>query len=602
MELIDFYSKRVDQFQKSSNKYHRLANLLSIARLLLFIVIPFAFVLLFNISLWLSIIVTIILLALFGLSIKRHFNYQQEEKVSDFISRINQNEIKSVRGELKDFYGGTEFKPKDHKYASDLDVFGESSLFALVNRSTTWPGQKKVSEWLLNQTDIETVFNRQKAIKELSDLIDFRQKLQSFVIKTPDLGSNPTSILEWINEPNLIKKPHQLTLLISLFSLFSLSGIVLAIAGYGFGLLTLSLICNIFIGFKLIKEVNKTHEKLSRAGNYLKMYSKIIGFIKEHKFQSKLLSDYSDCFFKGEHSANYSIKRLAKILDRFDLRLNAMIGIPLNFLFFWDLWQLLSLERWKNKHGNDIPKWFDTLGEFEAISSFANLAFNNKNWAYPVIVKNDFVFNAKDLGHPLISQNKRVSNVMNFTGSGKMLLITGSNMSGKSTFLRTIGINMILAGAGSPVCASNCEVSLRTPFTSMRIADSLEENISTFYAELKRISEVIQSVDNKESVILLLDEVLRGTNSNDRHKGALALLRQLVNTGAVGVMATHDLELADQELISKGMIEPFFFDVQVNGDELFFDYKLHKGKCTTLNASILMKKMGIRLDYFDKIK
>jgi len=249
-----------------------------------------------------------------------------------------------------------------------------------------------------------------------------------------------------------------------------------------------------------------------------------------------------------------------------------------------------------------MADWIDTLGEFEAIASFSNLAFNNIEWAFPKVMMGEFVFRAKGLGHPLISADKRVLNDLELSGSGLIMLITGSNMSGKSTFLRTIGINMILAGAGSPVCSTNCEVSLRTPFTSMRIADSLEENISTFYAELKRISDVIRAVDNGEPVIVLLDEVLRGTNSNDRHKGALALLRQLVNTGAVGVMATHDLELADPDLIAKAKVKPFFFDVQVDGDELFFDYKLHDGKCSTLNASILMRKMGIRLDYFNSSK
>lgn len=599
MDLKDFYSQRISSFKSKSRECNRYANLLSFLRLIIFIIIPFSFIGLYNISLLLSILVLVALLFTFGWTIKRHYFFQKEAQVYEYLSTLNRDEIRAVEGDLKGFYDGAEFKPKNHCYASDLDIFGEASLYSLVNRATTWPGRKKVSEWLLEQTDVETINKRQNAVRELQDLVDFRQKLQSFCVKVPELGTNPNSLLQWIKETGLIDNPLKLIITISFFSLLSVAGIVMAILGKGFGLLVLSIIGNIFIGFRYKKNLDNTHEKLSKAGTYLKMYSEIIGFINIQNFKSPLLSEYIQCFSKGESSAKSAIKQLAKILDRFDLRYNLMVGVPLNLLFTWDIWQLLSLEKWKHKHKDDIKGWFDALGEFEAISSFANLSFNNKDWTFPVINPKDFVFKAKDLGHPLIPISKRVYNDLNFSGFGNMLLVTGSNMSGKSTFLRTVGINMVLAGAGSSVCSSDCEIMIRTPFTSMRIADSLEENISTFYAELKRISEIIEAVDRSEPVILFLDEVLRGTNSNDRHKGALALLKQLINTGAVGIMATHDLELADQGLISKGQIKPFFFDVQVDGSELFFDYKLHEGKCTTLNASILMKKMGIRFDYLD---
>ncbi len=598
MDLIDFYNQRVDLFKKKSSNYHRFANALSIFRLLLFVIIPVSFILLYNVSIWLSILVGLFFLIVFCVSVKRHFYYQQEEVVSEYISKINLNEIKSIKGDLKEFYGGSEFKPQNHMYASDLDIFGETSLYSMVNRSSTWAGRQKVAEWLLKQADVDTIIKRQNAIKELREQVDFRQNLKSFSVKTPDLVANPTPLLEWFQESCQVKKPLKLILVLTFFMILSVSGIVAAIIGKGYGLLVISIVCNMVVGFRLNKVVVQTHEKLSRAGTYLKMYSKIIDFIKVRSFDSKLLNEYHRCFFDGEYSANIGIKRLSKILDRFDLRLNVMIGVPLNIFFFWDIWQLLCLEQWKKNHGNGIAMWIDTLGEFEAILSFANLSFNNKDWAFPKIVQDETVYNAKNLGHPLIPTGKRVTNDIEFSGSGKMVLITGSNMSGKSTFLRTLGVNMILARAGAPVCSTKCEITLRTPFTSMRVADSLEENISTFSAELKRISDIIKAVETGEPVILLLDEVLRGTNSNDRHKGALAMLRQLVNAGAFGVMATHDLELADRELIASEQIYPFFFDVQVDGDELYFDYKLHKGECRTLNASILMRKMGIDLDRY----
>jgi ABC-type multidrug transport system fused ATPase/permease subunit len=599
MDLIDFYKQRSDIFENEQKTYRRKASILSFLRLAIFLLIPIQIVFFWSISIFLAVSIALILLLFFGLSIKRHILFVQEEKVSDFISNINQNELKSIARDLKGFYGGADFKPKEHKYASDLDILGESSLYSLVNRASTWPGRIKVAEWLLYQSDLSTVTKRQEAISELSDRVDFRQKLQSFFVKTPELGTDPASILEWIRSQNLVIKPLRTIILIASLSLISLIGVALVVFGKGYALLTISLVVNLTVGVWYSRTVNQTHEKLSRSSNYLKMYSEIIGFIEGQKFESNLLNEYSKSFFQGEKSANHSIKRLSKILERFDVRLNAMIGGPLNLFFFWDIWQLIGLEKWKLKHGNDIGEWFNALGEFEAISSFANLAFNNKDWAFPKINDSDFVFNAKNLGHPLIFENKRISNDFSLSGQGKMILVTGSNMSGKSTFLRTLGVNIVLAGLGAPVCASACEISLRTPYTSMRIADSLEENISTFYAELKRISEIIRSVDKGEPVFLLLDEVLRGTNSNDRHKGALVLLKQLINNKAIGVIATHDLELADQELISKGMLMPYYFDVQVEKEELFFDYKIHQGQCKTLNASILMKKMGINLDLFD---
>lgn len=598
MDLKEFYFQREERFQKESKAFRRKVTLFSVVRLVHFLLIPLLFVLLMDVSVWLSIFVALVLGVLFGFSIRQHISYQLEEKVCDYISQLNRNEIKSVEGNLKGFDGGLEFKPKDHKYASDLDVFGESSLFALINRTSTWPGRRKLADWLLDLALVDVVINRQEAVKELTDRVDFRQKLQSFRIRTADLGNNPASVLEWIQSENLIANPTKVLLLILVFSVISFAGIALAAMGKGYGLLTISVVCNLLIGLRYGGLIKVVHEKLSRASSYLDLYSLIIGHIKTQTFESKLLIEYYHCFFNGDHSASHSIKRFSKILERFDLRLNVMLSIPLNLFFFWDIWQLISLERWKVKHGKDISLWFETLGEFEAISSLANLAFNNKEWIFPKINQTAFLYNAKDLGHPLISKGKRVCNDLSFVGSGAMLLVTGSNMSGKSTFLRTLGINMVLAGAGSPVCASSCELALRTPFTSMRVADSLEENISTFYAELKRISDIIKSVNNGEQVILLLDEVLRGTNSNDRHKGALALLRQLVASESVGVMATHDLELADPSLITDGRLLPFFFDVQVDGDELYFDYKLHKGKCTTLNASILMRKMGIDIDFY----
>jgi DNA mismatch repair ATPase MutS len=235
------------------------------------------------------------------------------------------------------------------------------------------------------------------------------------------------------------------------------------------------------------------------------------------------------------------------------------------------------------------------MAEFEALASLANMAFNNPGWVYPQVTEDYFVFRAEDMGHPLIPANRRINNSFATEGAEKAIIVTGSNMSGKSTFLRTCGVNAVLAFAGAPVCASAFTISLVRLHSSMRISDSLEENISSFYAELRRLRAIISGAESDPKVFLLLDEILRGTNSDDRYTGSVALIKQLTGYGAVAMVATHDLRLAGMEQELPQAIENYHFDVKVNDEELFFDYLLTPGICSSFNASLLMKKMGIKV-------
>jgi DNA mismatch repair ATPase MutS len=223
------------------------------------------------------------------------------------------------------------------------------------------------------------------------------------------------------------------------------------------------------------------------------------------------------------------------------------------------------------------------------------MAFNNPGWTTPAVVPDYFMFKAENSGHPLIPESRRISNTLEIPGDGRTVLVTGSNMSGKSTFLRTCGVNCVLAFAGAPVCASSLSLSHVRIHSSMRISDSLEENISSFYAELRRLRSVITEAGKDSWVFLLLDEILRGTNSDDRFTGSVALIKQLTGYGAVTMVATHDLRLAGLSNDIPGKIDNYHFDVKISGEELFFDYKLTPGVCTSFNASLLMKKMGINL-------
>jgi DNA mismatch repair ATPase MutS len=280
--------------------------------------------------------------------------------------------------------------------------------------------------------------------------------------------------------------------------------------------------------------------------------------------------------------------------------LNPLVFLPLNTFSFWDLQQVLSLEKWKKENKEHIDDWFHSLAEIESLSSLANLSFNNPDWTFPGISQDHGTFMANSLGHPLIPKEKLVTNSFSTESSNGLNLITGSNMAGKSTFLRSVGVNVVLAMMGSAVYAKSFTVSNMKVISSMRVSDNLEENTSTFYAELKKLKEVIEAVYQNEKVFLLLDEILRGTNSADRHAGSKALIKQLIQHNAVGLIATHDLELAKlaDDPIAIGFpskLHNYHFDVQVTGDELYFDYKLKRGICTSMNASLLMKKIGIEL-------
>jgi DNA mismatch repair ATPase MutS len=283
-------------------------------------------------------------------------------------------------------------------------------------------------------------------------------------------------------------------------------------------------------------------------------------------------------------------------LKRFDLRLNPLVFFPVNILFLWDLQTVFQLESWKNQFGTRVAGWFTALGETEAINSLAILHYNHIDWSFPELdTENKGMLTVKDLGHPLIPASVCVHNDFSSDGPGQITLITGSNMAGKSTFLRSVGVNMVLAMMGSPVCAPMMKLSPQRVVSSMRVTDNLEESTSTFYAELKRLKLIIEYCNRHENVFLLLDEILRGTNSIDRHTGSVALLRQLLKQDASGILATHDLELTQLASEFPGHMHNFHFDVAVKKDELYFDYSLKEGVCQSMNATILMKKIGIEL-------
>jgi DNA mismatch repair ATPase MutS len=371
----------------------------------------------------------------------------------------------------------------------------------------------------------------------------------------------------------------------------------------------------IFLGFLLsqmlinkpfLKHVSHIYSLTSRSGKILKAYSRIIAEIEKENYTAEQLTHLKKQLSVNDKNASVCIGKLSALLTYFDAR-NGSLHALINNMVLWDLHCLYRLEKWLKKTGPYVPQWFDVIGEFESLSGFANLQFNNPDWTMPEIIhEGRFQMEALEMGHPLIPRKERVCSDMEINkgdkGNGNMAIVTGPNMAGKSTFLRTIGVNIVLAFAGSPVCASRLKISPLNLFSSMQTSDSLDKHLSLFYAELQRLKMILDGISREETVFFLVDEMLKGTNATDRQKGAIAMLKQLMRNRANGIVATHDLKLTELEKpeewenYPKGInISNYHFDGYIEGDKLLFDYKLKKGICESFNALVLMRKMGIEL-------
>lgn len=540
--------------------------------------------------------VTALFIGLFLYILAKHLNNNDAIENLRRLIQISETEIEVLNHHFTHLPDGEEYKPENHEYANDLDIFGRASLYQYINRCTSEQGRKMFAGWLLNPATTENILARQEAVKEFSQQIEWRQQLQSYGIAHSITIATENKIESWIAEPsNFINKPHwkilRFVLPLISFTLLALHLADILPSNLFYPLITLMLVISLGIS----KLVTPEYAKLNKIAPQLETLSDSVAWIEKANFKSDLLFQLKNKYVDRSVRSSHIIKNLKSILDRTDIRLNPLVFLPLNAFVFWDLQQILILENWKKENKHHIDDWFHSLAEIESLSSLGNLSFNHPQWIFPNISKEDGAVAATSLGHPLIPEDKLVSNSFSTETSGGLNLITGSNMAGKSTFLRSIGVNIVLAMMGSKVCAESFTVSNMRVISSMRVSDNLEENTSTFYAELKKLKDVIEAVYRNEKVFLLLDEILRGTNSADRHTGSKALIKQLIQHNAAGLIATHDLELAKLVDEFPTKLHNYHFDVQVAGDELYFDYKLKRGICRSMNASLLMKKIGIEL-------
>lgn len=510
---------------------------------------------------------------------------------------INKTELGVIAHQFSHLPDGKHLLPEHHPCAADLDLFGKASIYQYINRTETEQGHRYLADQLLYPSlDTSEVILKQEAVKELTAQATWRQQLQAHLIAEKITISTQEKISKWLAEHNrfadsLYWKTLRILLPTASFTFLALHLTGLFTASLFYPLIGLMLIISLLIS----RLVMPAWSALTKISPQLESLANSASLIEQTTFTSVRLVQFTHDFKAGQLPASAAIKKLRRILDMLDVRLNPLVFLPLNTFLFWDLQQVFALEKWKTVHQHDPDNWFSSLAGLESLSSLAALSFNHPGWVYPEFSKDAGVYEVRAIGHPLIHKEKSVTNEFATRGAGVINIITGSNMAGKSTFLRSAGCNLVLAMAGSPVCATFMRVSPMQVMSSMRISDNLEESTSTFYAELKKLKDIIEAVKERKRVFLLLDEILRGTNSADRHTGSKALIKQLVENHASGIVATHDIELTRLAEKYPDRIINYHFDVQVAGEELYFDYTLKSGICQSMNASVLMKKIGIDL-------
>ncbi len=587
-EQVQHYSQQLSQIKKN---IRQVASL----RISTFLITVLAIYLTAG-KTWIAVLLVAIAgFSLFGFFVFRHIRLFKQRKWTEKLLQINEGELRLLKRDTSHQPEDFEFLDASHPFTADLDIFGKRSLFQLLDRSATHAGRNSLAFTLLHPPmQKELIITRQKAIAELSGMSHWRQEFQALGKQEEKEKNSVEYLLRWAETRDTVFNKPIFKILLVITPLLGLGVVGLS----SFGLLPYSsflafLILPFLVLGLRIDKINKAYDLLSKKTSLLEQYATLFEKATEKNFRSDIMQQIVKTLAEGEASAFGAVKKLSVISKAFDYRLNILIGIPLNIFFLWDILQSIRLEKWKNLYGDRLPLWFDALAQMEELCSLAGFAFQHPEAVFPEIVTEGFRVKGENLKHPFIDPAVCVGNPVDIADWSRFHVITGANMAGKSTYLRTIGINYVLAMIGAPVLADSFVFTPVQLFTGIKTSDSLQEGESYFFAELKRLKEIIVRLENGEKLFVILDEILRGTNSKDKQKGSKALLRQFVRLGASGLIATHDLTLGElaadfpKDVINKR------FEVEIEHDQLQFDYLLKEGVSQNLNATFLMKKMDI---------
>ncbi|MBC7846199.1 MAG: DNA mismatch repair protein [Flavobacterium sp.] len=589
---MDLYQNKVAQYTEALEKINTKYNTISILRLLsVFACLFFLFYYIktsqmgYVVSAFLSFVCFVFLMRI-------HSSLSFQKQLTSALLKINQNEISYLKREKIPFENGVEFNDFHHPYAYDLDIFGEHSLFQNLNRTATFIGKKTLANQLLTLNDNEAILENQEAINELKTKIDWRQEFLALASISQDSKIAYDSLLHW----NRIKKTPLSKVLLTLSYVMPALFLGLLIAYFITDkIVLLAYLSYVFIANTMvlgiaIKRIKAEIAQAENIDNIIKQYSLLVQQIETETFQSKKLNDLQQQLFFKNAKASQHLKALSELFSSMDTVGNLVVATLFNGTFLYHIHVLKALLKWKENYSTELEGWMDVIGAFEMLNSLANLAHNNPDFVFPEI-NSEYKIGFSDLGHPLLNPVSRVGNDTHFYPQS-FVILTGSNMSGKSTFLRSLGINMVLGGIGSVVCASKASVHPLPVLVSMRLSDSLSDSESYFFAEIKRLKQIMDVLEEKPAFVLL-DEILRGTNSDDKRNGTIEVVKKIIAQKAIGAIATHDIEVCLTTNAYPEILTNQCFEVEIRDNELYFDYKLRNGICQNKSATFLMQKMGV---------
>lgn len=587
-ELVSFYENNERSYSTSLTSVKREINMTSNIRLVVAIIFAVVFYLGFSEHSFFYFLTLPVVV--FALLVRKHALLFDRRMHLESLIRIQKEELSTLKGDFSGNHSGSAFINVHHPYTHDLDVFGEGSLFQYINRANTRTGRRLLAQKLSQRPKSPgEILWRQEAVRELAAKPEFRQEVQSQSAQIDEQPDDQAQLERWLQQPCFLYGRSAYKIVLNFFPPLTLGIVITAI--FIDGLTAYAVLAAglqwIFYGFHL-KKINALHAYFSQQKNSLEKYANILFHIRKAGFSTQQMQGLADLAARGDEN----VRQLAALVRAFDQRLNMMATGVLNSLLMFDLQCIYRLERWKSKNAGNLLGWIEAVHETEVLCSLGTFAFNHPNFVFPSI-NTEQRLTGKCLGHPLIEENARVANDVYLDSAQSIMIITGANMAGKSTFLRTLGVNVVLALAGAPVCAQEFDCPFIDIRSGMRTADSLKENQSYFYAELDRLKSIMDDLRSGMPLLVLLDEILKGTNSTDKQAGSIALVGQLTNYACLALIATHDLALGDLEKRFPGKVVNYSFEPNIENDQLSFDYKLKRGIAQKMNATFLMKKMGI---------
>lgn len=582
-----FYHSQIEKYQSHLKIASRKLGFSSLLRLLVFLAIAFSIYYFWgNIHLLLP--TALAGIVIFVILISRHTDLKYERDKFRELIRLNHLELQVLRGDFQHLPTGKEFDTPKHPFSQDIDLFGKGSFFQYINRSALSQGQQKLAA-LLGSNDTENIPQKQESIRELAEKADWRQQFSALagLIKTQ---TDSQGVLAWFQSYKLFV-PGLMKWVPWVFSFLSLVVITAFLMDTISGMqLLLWFLIGLGITGIYLKRINQLSTGVSQVQETFHQYHQLLSLIEATSFNSEILKQKKSIIRQEKEKSSTIIKKFSKAIDALDQRNNMIFGVLGNGFLLWDLRQSLKLEIWIKHHGHKVRDWFEVIEFMDAYNSLGNFAFNHPNYSFPTLEEHTPILKAKNLAHPLLSPEKRIANDMDI-GSEQFFIITGANMAGKSTFLRTVSLAIVMANTGLPVCAERCIYRPIKLITSMRTTDSLTDDESYFFSELKRLKFIVDAIQN-ETYFIILDEILKGTNSTDKAIGSRKFVEKLVASRSTGIIATHDLSLCEVAA-ELGQVKNYYFDAEIKNDELFFDYKFKEGICQNMNASFLLKKMQI---------